>query len=140
MCHPAWSRARIAAQWLSDLARLRRVRDRMDREYARPLDVASLALDANMPAGQLSRQFRLAYGRPPYAYLMARRVERATVLLRCGDLDTAEVSFAVGCSSPDAFGAYFTELVGMDPDAYRRHIAPGPVRNREALQREAELA
>jgi AraC-like DNA-binding protein len=145
MCHPAWSRARTAAQRLSDFARLRRVRDRIDREYALPLDVESLALDANMPAGHLSRQFRLAYGGPPYAYLMARRIERATVLLRRGDLDTTEVCFAVGCSSPATFSARFTELVGMEPDEYRRRTTPepvgtGPVRNREALAKEPELA
>lgn len=77
MCLPAWGRARIAAQHLSDLARLRRVRDRIDREYAQPLNVEALARGAGMPAGQLSRQFRLAYGKSPYAYLMARRIERA---------------------------------------------------------------
>lgn len=145
MCHPAWARARIAAQRLSDFARLRRVRDRIDREYARPLNVESLALDADMPAGHLSRQFRLAYGGAPYSYLMARRIERATVLLRSGDLDTTEVCLAVGCSSPDTFRARFTELVGMEPDEYRRRTTPepvgtGPVRNREALPREPELA
>ncbi|MFD5100940.1 helix-turn-helix transcriptional regulator [Streptomyces albidochromogenes] len=78
MCHPSWGRARVAARHLSDLARLRRVRDRLDREYARPLDVEALARGADMPAGQLSRQFRLAYGKSPYAYVMARRTAGAT--------------------------------------------------------------
>jgi len=86
MCHPAWGSARAAAQRLSDLARLRRVRDRIDREYAQPLDVEALARDVNMSAGHLSRQFRLAYGESPYAYLMTRRIERATALPRHGDL------------------------------------------------------
>ncbi|MFE2311512.1 AraC family transcriptional regulator, partial [Streptomyces sp. NPDC059411] len=86
MCLPAWGRARIAAQRLSDLARLRRVRDRIDREYAQPLNVEALAYGASMPAGHLSRQFRLAYGESPYGYLMARRVERAAAQLRRGDL------------------------------------------------------
>ncbi|OAH10920.1 transcriptional activator FtrA [Streptomyces jeddahensis] len=99
MCHPAWRRARIAAQRLRDLARLRRVRDRIDREYARPLDVEALARDAGMPAGQLSRQFRDAYGQSPYAYLMTRRVERAMALLRHGDRGLTEVCLAVGCAS-----------------------------------------
>jgi methylphosphotriester-DNA--protein-cysteine methyltransferase len=80
MCHPAWGSARAAAQRLSDLARLRRVRDRIDREYTQPLDVEALARDVNMSAGHLSRQFRLAYGESPYAYLMTRRIERATAL------------------------------------------------------------
>lgn len=81
MCLPAWGRARAAAQRLTDLARLRRVRDRIDREFAQPLDVLALARGAGMTAGELSRRFRLAYGESPYAYLMARRIERATALL-----------------------------------------------------------
>ncbi|MFF3316700.1 helix-turn-helix transcriptional regulator [Streptomyces sp. NPDC003035] len=132
MCHPAWARALIAAQRLTDFARLRRVRDRIDREYARPLDVEALARGAGMAAGHLSRQFRLAYGASPYAYLMARRMQRATVLLHLGELSDAEVSAAVGCSSPSAFRTRFTDLVGMPPSVYRGvpphvpHQAPGP--------------
>src|SRR5712671_2492174 len=86
-------------QHLRDLARLRRVRDRMDREYAKPLDVEALARGANMSAGHLSRQFRLAYGESPYSYLMTRRIERAMALLRSSDLSITEVCFAVGCAS-----------------------------------------
>ena len=128
MCHPGWALARIAAQRLRDLARLRRVRDRIDREYAQPLDVGALARDAGMPAAHLRRAFRLAYGRAPEDYLTARRVERATVLLRHGGLGVAEVCSAVGCPSPDAFAARFTELVGMPPGLYRRAVeqASGP--------------
>ncbi|MGW4501469.1 helix-turn-helix transcriptional regulator [Micromonospora sp. NPDC004336] len=125
MCHPSWGRARLAAQRLRDLARLRRVRDRIDRRYAQPLDVEALAREAQMPAGHLSRQFRLAYGTSPYGYLMARRVERAMALLRRGDLSVAEVCLAVGCSSPGAFRARFTVLVGMPPGLYRRRAAQG---------------
>ncbi|MFH8800772.1 helix-turn-helix transcriptional regulator [Streptomyces sp. NPDC017936] len=125
MCHPAWKLALTAAQRLNDLARLRRVRDRIDREYARPLDVEALARDANMAAGHLSRQFRLAYGRAPYAYLTARRIERAAALLRRGDLDVTEVCFAVGFSSPAAFTTRFTELVGTPPGTYRRRVLTG---------------
>ncbi|MEU8674754.1 AraC family transcriptional regulator [Streptomyces sp. NPDC048560] len=147
MCHPSWARARTAAHHLSELARLRRVRDRIDREYAQPLDVEALARSANMPAGQLSRQFRLAYGKSAYAYLTARRVERATALLRGSDLSVTEVSSAVGCPSPGAFATRFTERVGMSPGAYRHGakvmvavVTPprvagrsaGPVRNQEA--------
>ncbi|MEU1352055.1 helix-turn-helix transcriptional regulator [Streptomyces sp. NPDC005775] len=120
MCHPAWGRARMAAQRLSDLARLRRVRDRIDREYARPLNVEALARGVNVPAGHLSRQFRLAYGTSPYAYLTARRIERAAVLLLHGDLGVTEIRRAVGCPSPGVFRARFTELVGVPPHVYRR--------------------
>ena len=111
------------AQHLSDLARLRRVRDRIDREYAQPLDVEALARGAHMSAGHLSRQFRLAYGESPYSYLMTRRIERAMALLRRGDLTVTEVCFAVGCSSLGTFSTRFTELVGLPPSAYRREEA-----------------
>ncbi|WP_431033268.1 helix-turn-helix transcriptional regulator [Streptomyces sp. P6-2-1] len=134
------------ARRLRDLAVLRRVRDRIDREYARPLDVEALARGAHMSAGHLSRQFRLAYGEPPYAYLMTRRVERAMALLRRGDLSVTEVCFAVGCASLGTFSTRFTELVGMPPSVYKERAAgPGegvpaclakqvtrPVRIREA--------
>ena len=114
------------AQRLRDLALLRRVRDRMDREYARPLDVEALARGVNMSAGHLSRQFRLAYGESPYSYLMTRRIERAMALLRQGELSVTEVCFAVGCSSLGTFSTRFTELVGMSPSTYRRQAAGAP--------------
>jgi AraC-like DNA-binding protein len=111
------------AQHLSDLARLRRVRDRIDREYAQPLDVEALARDAHMSAGHFSRQFRLAYGESPYGYLMTRRIERAMALLRRGELSVTEVCFEVGCSSLGTFSTRFAELVGMPPSTYRRDAA-----------------
>jgi AraC-like DNA-binding protein len=134
------------AQHLRDLALLRRVRDRIDREYAQPLDVEALARGAYMSAGHLSRQFKLAFGESPYGYLMTRRIERAMALLRRGDLSVTEVCFAVGCSSLGSFSSRFTELVGVPPSTYRRQAAPAtagmpswvarqvtrPVRNREA--------
>ncbi|MDT5152694.1 MAG: hypothetical protein QOI01_4427 [Mycobacterium sp.] len=135
-----------AAQHLHDLARLRRVRDRIDREYAQPLDVEALARGVNMSAGHLSRQFKIAYGEPPYSYLMTRRIERAMALLRRGDLSVTEVCFAVGCSSLGTFSTRFTELVGLPPSTYRDQTAGAkaglpscmekqvtkPIRNREA--------
>jgi AraC-like DNA-binding protein len=105
---------------LSDLARLRRVRDRIDREYAKPLNVDALAFDAHMSPGHFSRQFRAAYGESPYSYLMTRRIERAMALLRRGDMSVTEVCFAVGCSSLGTFSTRFAELVGMPPSDYRR--------------------
>lgn len=135
-----------STQHLRDLARLRRVRDRIDREYAQPLDVEALARSAGMSAGHLSRQFKLAYGESPYSYLMTRRIERAMALLRCGDLNVTDVCFAVGCSSLGTFSTRFTELVGMPPSVYRRVQADAtagipscvakqitrPIRNQEA--------
>ena len=143
-----------AAQRLRDLALLRRVRDRIDREYAQPLDVEALARGAHMSAGHLSRQFRLAYGESPYSYLMTRRIERAMALLRRGDLSVTEVCFEVGCSSLGTFSTRFTELVGVPPSAYRREAAGAtagmppcvakqvtrPIRNREAPVAEPRLA
>ena len=134
-------------QHLRDLAILRRVRDRIDRDYAQPLDVEALARDAHMSAGHLSRQFRLAYGESPYSYLMTRRIERAMALLRRGELSVTEVCFEVGCSSLGTFSTRFTELVGMPPSAYRRQESSAtvgmppcvakqvtrPVRHREAV-------
>ena len=131
---------------LRDLARLRRVRDRIDREYAQPLDVEALAREVNMSAGHLSRRFRAAYGESPYSYLMTRRIERAMALLRRGDMTVTEVCFAVGCSSLGTFSTRFTELVGMPPSLYREKAARStegipscvakqvtrPIRNREA--------
>jgi transcriptional regulator GlxA family with amidase domain len=104
---------------LADLARLRRARDLMDREYASPLDVAGLARTALMSTAHFSRQFRAAYGETPYSYLMTRRIERAKALLRLGNLSVTEVCMAVGCSSLGSFSARFTELVGETPTAYR---------------------
>ena len=126
---------------------LRGVRDRIDREYARPLDVEALARGAHMSAGHLSREFKRVYGESPYSYLMTRRIERAKALLRRGDLSVTEVCFTVGCSSLGTFSTRFTELVGMPPSVYRAQQheertgeipsclsgqVTRPVRNREA--------
>ena len=135
-----------AAQRLRDLALLRRVRDRIDREYAHPLDVEALARDAHMSAGHFSREFRRAYGESPYSYVMTRRIERAMALLRRGDLSVTEVCFEVGCSSLGTFSTRFAELVGVPPSVYREKAAGAmagmppcvakqvtkPIRNREA--------
>jgi AraC-like DNA-binding protein len=141
-------------QHLRDLARLRRVRDRIDREYTQPLDVEALARGVHMSPGHLSREFRLAYGEPPYGYLMTRRIERAMALLRRGDLSVTEVCFAVGCSSLGTFSTRFSELVGMPPSTYRRRAGGAtvgmpscvakqvtrPVRNQEAKAPDRQLA
>ena len=135
----------VDPQRLRDLARLRRVRDRIDREFALPLNVEALAREVGMSAGHLSRQFKAAYGESPYAYQMTRRIERAMALLRRDELTVTEVCFAVGCSSLGTFSTRFSELVGMSPSAYRdaQRTTAGippcvakqvtrPIRNREA--------
>jgi transcriptional regulator GlxA family with amidase domain len=130
-----------------DLIRLRRARDQMDREHARPLDVEALARTACMSSGHFSRSFRAAYGESPYSYLMTRRIERAMTLLRRGDLSVTDVCFEVGCSSLGTFSTRFTQLLGETPSAYRARdhswteplpacllqAALRPVRNREAV-------
>jgi AraC-like DNA-binding protein len=172
MCAPGWNslnRARpprvygtisdvtstdAAGHRLRDLAALRRVRDRIDREYAEPLDVEALARGVYMSAGHLSREFRLAFGESPYSYLMTRRIERAMALLRRGELSVTEVCFAVGCSSLGTFSTRFTELVGVPPSIYRRDgaaVTAGmpaciakqvirPIRNRETPVPDPQLA
>lgn len=140
---------RLQTQRLRDIVAIRRVRDRIDREYAQPLSVEALAVGAHMSAGHLSREFRRIYGESPYAYLMTRRIERAMTLLRRGDLSVTDVCFEVGFSSLGTFSTRFTELVGVPPSIYRRdhsRAAAGippclakqvmrPVRNQEADDR-----
>ncbi|MGW6195055.1 helix-turn-helix transcriptional regulator [Kribbella sp. NPDC055110] len=133
-------------QRLADLARLRRVKDRIDREYAQPLDVEALARGAHMSSGHLSREFKRAYGESPYGYLMTRRIERAMMLLRRGGMSVTDVCFAVGCQSLGTFSTRFAELVGMPPSVYKENAGDAtlgipscvakqvtrPIRNREA--------
>jgi AraC-like DNA-binding protein len=109
----------VTQEELANLAHLRRARDLIDREYARPLDVAALARAALMSTAHFARQFRAAYGETPYAYLMTRRIERAKLLLRRGDLSVTDVCMTVGCTSLGSFSARFTLLVGETPTAYR---------------------
>jgi AraC-like DNA-binding protein len=109
----------VTWQELDDLVRLRRARDRMDRDYAEPLDVPELARQALMSPGHFSRSFRAAFGESPHSYLMTRRIERAKALLRRGDLSVTETCFAVGCTSLGSFSTRFTELVGESPSSYR---------------------
>jgi AraC-like DNA-binding protein len=120
---PFVTRRPAAAQHLRDLARLRRVRDRIDREYAKPLNVEELARGVHMSAGHLSREFKIAFGESPYSYLMTRRIERAMALLRRGDLSVTEICFMVGCSSLGTFSTRFAELAGVPPSVYRREAA-----------------
>lgn len=114
-----------AEQRLDDLARLRRVRDRIDREYAQPLDVEALALGVHWSAGHLSREFRRVYGESPYSYLMTRRIERAMALLRRGHMSVTDACFAVGFSSLGTFSTRFAELVGVSPSTYKSQAADG---------------
>jgi AraC-like DNA-binding protein len=131
---------------IRDLVRLRRAKDRIDREFDRPLDVPAIARSAAMSTSHFSRSFKAAFGESPYSYLMTRRIERAKALLRHGDISVTDACFAVGCTSLGTFSSRFTELVGESPSSYRaRDHAPAavipacvmkvstkPSRNREA--------
>jgi AraC-like DNA-binding protein len=105
-------------QELANLAHLRRARDLIDREYARPLDVPTMAKHALMSPAHFSRRFRAAYGETPYSYLMTRRIERAMTLLRAG-MSVTDACMTVGCTSLGSFSSRFTEIVGETPSAYR---------------------
>jgi AraC-like DNA-binding protein len=142
------------AERLRDLKLLRRVRDRIDRDYREPLDVPALAQGVHMSAGHLSRRFKEEFGESPYSYLMTRRIERAMTLLRRGDLSVTEVCFAVGGSSLGTFSTRFSELVGMPPSEYRERAREDlrglptmivkkvarPIRNREARRQDPGIA
>ncbi len=112
---------------LENLAHLRRARDLMDREYARPLDVAEIARAALMSPAHFSRRFRYVYGETPYTYLMTRRIERAQALLRTGEMSVTDVCMAVGCTSLGSFSARFAEVVGETPSAYKARDHSGLV-------------
>jgi AraC-like DNA-binding protein len=108
----------VSPEELQTLAHLRRARDLIDRDYARPLDVPTMAARAFMSPAHFSRQFRAAYGETPYSYLMTRRIERAMALLRAG-MSVTDACMAVGCTSLGSFSSKFSEVVGMTPTEYR---------------------
>jgi len=103
--------------------RMLRARDTMDRSFAEPLDVPSLARVAHVSTGHFSRQFRATFGETPHRYLQRRRVERAMELLRETDRPVTEVCFDVGFSSLGTFSRTFRAIVGESPSAYRRRFA-----------------
>src|ERR1700733_13992532 len=109
----------MTPQEMADLVHLRRARDRIDRDYAQPLDVPAMARTAYMSPAHFSRKFRAAYGEAPYSYLMTRRIERAKALLRQGK-SVSDACVDVGCTSLGSFSSRFTEIVGMPPSQYRR--------------------
>jgi len=108
----------MTPEQIATLTHLRRARDLMDREYAAPLDVPTMASHALMSPAHFSRQFKAAYGETPYGYLMTRRIERAMALLRSG-MTVTDSCMAVGCTSLGSFSMKFTEIVGMTPSTYR---------------------
>jgi len=136
----------VVSMHISDIVRLRKAKDRIDREFDRPLDVPALARSAAMSTGHFSRSFKAAFGESPYSYLMTRRIERAKTMLRRGDTSVTDACFAVGCTSLGSFSSRFSELVGESPSAYRARshsaaavippcvikVRTKPIRNEEA--------
>jgi len=100
------------------LKHLRRARDLMDRDYAEPLDVPTMAERAFMSPAHFSREFKRAYGETPYGYLMTRRIERAMAFLRAG-MSVTDACTAVGATSLGSFSSRFSALVGESPSSYR---------------------
>ena len=100
--------------------RLLRARDAMDRSYAEPLDVPSLARIALVSEAHFIRTFRATFGETPNRYLQRRRVERAMFLLRSTDRSVTDICMDVGFSSLGTFSRVFRDIVGEPPSAYRR--------------------
>ena len=107
--------------------RLLRARDAMDRHYAEPLDIATLARIAFVSEAHFIRTFRATFGETPNRYLQRRRVERAMYLLRSTDRSVTDICMDVGFSSLGTFSRVFREIVGEPPSAYRQRGPLGPV-------------
>ena len=103
---------------------LLRAKDLADARYFEPLDVDDLAHAAGLSRAYFSREFRRAFGEPPHAYLLTRRLERAAALLRTTDRSVAEICFAVGLKSVGSFTTSFTRTFGASPTAYRATFPP----------------
>lgn len=109
--------------------RLLRARDAMDRSYAQPLDIATLARIAHVSQSHFIRTFRATFGETPHRYLQRRRVERAMFLLWQTDSSVTEVSIDVGFQSLGTFSRTFSDIVGESPSAYRARAVVRAVPN-----------
>ena len=103
---------------------LQRARDLADARYFEPLGVDDLAAAAGLSRAHFSREFRRAFGEPPHAYLLTRRLERAAALLRTTDRSVAEVCLAVGLQGIGSFTTSFKRAYGVTPTAYRAKYPP----------------
>lgn len=99
--------------------RLLRARDAMDRDYARPLDIPSLARVALMSPAHFSRQFAATFGETPHRYLQRRRIERAMTMLRDGDRSVTDIAVEIGYDSLGTFSRTFREITGRSPSDFR---------------------
>ena len=103
---------------------LLRAKDLADARYLEPLDVDDLAGAAGLSRAHFSREFRRAFGEPPHAYLLTRRLERAAALLRTTDRSVADICLSVGLQSVGSFTTSFTRTYGMPPTASRAAHPP----------------
>jgi AraC-like DNA-binding protein len=99
--------------------RMLRARDKMDRSYDKPLDVAALARVALTSEAHFIRTFKDTFGETPHRYLQRRRLERAMALLRQTERPVTEICLDVGFTSLGSFSRTFTHVIGMSPTAYR---------------------
>ena len=104
--------------------RMLRARDAMDRTYAEPLDVPTLADIAHVSQAHFMRTFRATFGETPHRYLQRRRVERAMYLLRTTERNVTEICLDVGFTSLGTFSRSFRDIVGEAPTTYRER---GPI-------------
>jgi AraC-like DNA-binding protein len=104
--------------------RLLRARDAMDRAYAEPLDVRTIAAVAHVSEAHFIRSFRAVFGETPHRYLQRRRVERSMFLLRETDRSITDICFDVGFMSLGTFSRTFREIIGETPSSYREGHGP----------------
>jgi transcriptional regulator GlxA family with amidase domain len=103
---------------------LLRAKDLADARYSEPLGVEDMAKAAGLSQAHFSREFRRAFGEPPYAYLLTRRLERAATMLRTTDRPVSDICFSVGLQSLGSFTTSFTRTFGKSPAAYRASFPP----------------
>jgi AraC-like DNA-binding protein len=103
---------------------LLRAKDLADARYSEQLSVDDLAAAAGLSRAHFSREFRRAFGEPPHAYLLTRRLERAAALLRSTDRSILDVCLSVGLASLGSFTTSFTRTYGVSPAAYRERFPP----------------
>lgn len=91
----------------------------MDRDFAEPLDIRSLAAIACVSESNFIRSFKATFGETPHRYLQRRRIERAMYLLRASELSVTDVCMQCGFASLGTFSRTFRDIVGESPSEFR---------------------
>jgi transcriptional regulator GlxA family with amidase domain len=108
------------------LRRLLRAKDRMDAASREEWPVRRLARVSGVSEAHFARSFKDAFGLPPHRYLLTRRIERATAMLRDTDLPITEIAFATGWKSLGTFGRTFRDVTGESPGDFRARAKATP--------------